>query len=343
MKFLRDFLQRPHVRYALLASIAVVSTYAIAMQLPWIDASVAALTALISVRPTFHDAIAESVRQVLGTILGALLGLSIVVLFGFNAVTMLALMLLVFAIARVLRLGQDGAAVIGVTMILTMGPLAKLDLIETRLAAIVLGALIALIASFWVRPGKPYTRAVAAAAQAEDQLAEILRDIAQHLTDHHGDVSEELARDIMVRSSDVVRDMETVRADAESAVKAARWSPTLDQDAAKEALQQVKIAQATAETVLNMSRTLQSAARHEESLPAAVARKLASVFSATADIVDGDSTDTATLQVIEQSRGAAVESIKTLDDTAPLLVGTGLLQDAQNLASKQRKSKAKNT
>jgi uncharacterized membrane protein YgaE (UPF0421/DUF939 family) len=295
---------------------------------------------LISVRPTFHDAVAESVRQVAGTILGALLGYGIVLFFGFNPITMFVLMLLVFAVARVLRLGNDGASVIGVTMILVMGPLAKLDLIESRWVSIVLGALVAAVASFWVRPGLPYTRALEAAQRIEEQLAAILRDMAEHISEHKGAIKQETVREVLTRTSESLRELERVRIDAEAAVKAARWSPMLDQDTARDVLAQVKTVQSTAETVQNMARTLDTAVRSSEgdALPKSVAQRLARVIHATADIVE-DATPTATFQALEDEHGAAVESIKKLDDTAPILVGTGLLQDTRNLARKKQQSR----
>lgn len=328
-------MKRSHVRFALLATISAVAAYSFASMFSWINAAVAGLTAFIAIRSTFHETVAESIRQVIGTLLGALLGYLLVIWIGSSPVVMLILLLFSFVLSRILRLGEEGAVVMGVTVILVLGPLTNVTLIETRFAAVVLGVLVALVASLWVRPGLPHNRAAAAATDIEAELAEILRTIAQHLSDGKGHVDIKVARSALTDTARMLRDLEVIRNEADAAVTASRWSPMLDREAALDALHQVKMAQTTAETVLNMARTLEAAAVHDEQLPTTMVQNLAQVISATADIVDDTMPTTTAIQVIEQGRGAVVDSIKQLDDTQILLVGSGLLQDTENLKRKR--------
>lgn len=343
-KNLRTVLRRDYTRLALLSASAASLTWLLASQLPWIDATIAALTCLISVKPTFHDTAAEGFRQVLGTMIGAVIGYGLVTTYGANAALMFGLVLLCFVLARYLKLGSDGAAVMGLTVILVMGPLDNLHAVETRLAGVVLGAVTALIPSLWVRPGKPHERALQAAIRLGGKSAALLTEISDHLTSHRGRIDTATAADWRDRADATLRSLLAIRTDAEDAVAASRWSPLMDRSSAEDVLEQVTIAISTARTVHTMCVDLVLASGENRALPSTVALNLAGVLSATAIAISEQAEAAAVnpaeqlfptdevLQELAEQRDETVDQLRSLDDTQPLLLAGSLLRDAEKIA-----------
>lgn len=338
------FLRRDYTRLALLSATAASLTWLIAAQAPWIDATIAALTCLISVKPTFHDTATEGFRQVLGTLLGAVVGYGLATSLGASAPLMFALILLCYVLARFLKLGTDGAAVMGLTVILVMGPLDHLAAIETRLAGVVLGAITALIPALWVRPGKPHERALHAAIRLGEQSAALLTEISEYLTAHHGKLPADTAENWRTRADETLRALLTVRHDAEAAAQAARWSPLMDRASAEDVLTQVTIAISTARTVHTMCVDLALASGADRAFPKTLALNLADVLSATADAISEQGEAAASnpaeqlsatddvIQDLTDSHDEAVDQLRSLEDTQPLLLAGSLLRDAEKIA-----------
>ena len=98
-----------YVRLAFLTALAAVAAYSIAEVVPFADPIPAAITAAVTTRATFHHAAKESVFQILGALLGAAIALAIVSVIGTGAVVIFLLVLLCFALARLLRLASPGS------------------------------------------------------------------------------------------------------------------------------------------------------------------------------------------------------------------------------------------
>jgi len=80
--FLRVPLHAPYARLAALSSIGVTAAYAFGSYLPVVNAQVAAITALVAVRSTFHASTQEAMRQTLGLVLGAVFALLLITTIG---------------------------------------------------------------------------------------------------------------------------------------------------------------------------------------------------------------------------------------------------------------------
>jgi uncharacterized membrane protein YgaE (UPF0421/DUF939 family) len=343
MTMILTFLRRSYVRLALLSAAAAAVAYAIAGVIPWIDAAVAGLTALISVRPTFHDTAAESVRQVFGTLLGALCGLGLVSTVGYSPAAMFTLVVACFIVARYLKLGEEGAGVMGVTVILVMGPLTQLAGVEHRFAGVVLGALLALTTSLWVRPGKPHTRALSEAVHHADTTAQLLTEISDHLATHRGKVPKKTAKAWLARSETTMVDLGLVRIDADAAARSSRWSPLVNKEEAQAVLDQVRIAQVTARTVYNMCHDLAIASRKHRAMTGSLAQNMAGALAATADAISQQN-ETALenpagmlaegnspVRDWEDSRGDVIDEMRRVDETQSILLAGSMLRDMEKI------------
>jgi uncharacterized membrane protein YgaE (UPF0421/DUF939 family) len=343
MKKLIPLLQRTYIRFALWSALAATFAYLVAYATPWISAPVAGLTALISVRPTFHDTAEESWRQVLGTILAVLFALGLSAILSDSPLMVFLLVIFSFALAHILKLGESGAATMGVTAILVIGHAVTTSTALERVLGVALGAIVAVLASVWVRPGKPHHRALKEAVALSEGSAGLLSEIADHLAHTHGRVDLDTSIEWMERAEKGMTQLAAVRAEAEAALTSARWSPLVNQQEAAAVLDQVKMAQETARTVYTMSHDLKMAAETERALPRNVATQIAGVLSATAAAVQGqaevalenpaeslDHSDSPVTAIYDQ-RDEAVTAIRDMDHTQSILLAGSLLRDSQKI------------
>lgn len=340
---LRALAGRPYVRLAVLSAAAAAVAYGIGSMSPHVSAVVAGITALISVRPTFHASVQEALRQVLGVVVGGVFAYVMVELLGFSIVAIFLAMLVCFAAARVLRIGEEGAAAVGVTVILVLGPTFNPDAVETRLLGVVVGSLVALVSSFFTRPGTPHGRALSEVVAQEQRCAGLLTSIAASLRTSRGYVGELAARSWLAEAEDVLARTVEIRAAAEDAVEGARWSPMIGREEAAAVLQQVRIAERTAMTAVGMCRDLLAAADDTGPMPAGLAAALSEVLLATAGAITVQSegarvhpaetldSGTGPVGAVARSRREAVAEVREVEDTRPLLLGGSLLRDSQKI------------
>jgi hypothetical protein len=141
----------------------------------------------------------------------------------------------------------------------------------------------------------------------------------------------------------IARDLATTREEAEAAVAAARWMPSLARNEAEQVLAQVRIHEETAATVVGMCRDLAVAADAER-LPDPVAGPLSQVFAAAADAISRQAgaarsnpaeplpEDVTAVQALADASEDAVSQLRELDQTAPLLLGGSLLSDSDEIS-----------
>lgn len=333
-----------YIRLALLSSVAAALSFFIGGMFPgYINAAIAAITALISVKPTFHDSAAEALRQVLGTILGALLGLILIVTIGYSSVMIFIVVFFCFLLAKFLKLGVEGAAIIGVTVILVVGPFFDVQYVETRFLGVLLGSIMALIFSLWVRPGKPQTRALHDSVKYVKKSTVLLSEVSDYLLEHNGKVERKVSKQWVLRAESLLEKMATARRDAESALKASKWSPLIDKKHASEVLEQIIMSQVTVRTTYNIVRDLFIAAKKNQVLPESVAETIALLLSATADAAEHQSSqsldkpseglDDLNSKVIElelKQKETSYE-VKKLEETQSIMLAGSLLRDAEKI------------
>ena len=355
-KNLSRFFASDYLRLALLSGLAAAAGYAIAgMFSDIINPAVAGLTALVSIRPTFHDTAAEAVRQVVGTIIGAGFGLVLTLTMGYSPLAIFGMVVICFLVARLLKLGEEGAAVMGLTVILVEGPFFDVEMVESRFFGVVLGVLLALIISLWVRPGKPHRRALAATVKYANKSAALLNEISEYLIKNEGHVEKKHAKAWVLSAEDTMKELADIRLDTEAALKASRWSPLIKKQEAEAVLEQVIVAQVTARSAYGMSRDLLTSAKRGKVLPSSVAGELAGVIAATADTIASQAggatndpskllqTQSVTVQDWKELRNTASESMKNLDETQPIMLVGSILQDSQKIADALTSTSKKDT
>lgn len=229
-------LHRIPSRAALLTSGAAAASVVLARLLGPVDAVNAAIAAVVSVRMTFHETAAGAVRSTMGTAFGAFAGLFALHTWGTNPAVLLVSLLATYAVSAILRLGEAATVSSAVAVVIVVSGDATVDASWRRLAGVALGSVVALIASYWVSPGKPTDRALQSSAEDTKRMAGLLERAGRAIAAGQG-LAE--AKKWEARAEQLLAASASHRSDARSAEAAARWTPTLNQGQATAVRRQV--------------------------------------------------------------------------------------------------------
>jgi uncharacterized membrane protein YgaE (UPF0421/DUF939 family) len=327
-----------YLRLALLTALAATGAYAVGVAFDaYIDPVPAAITAVVSTRPTFHHAAKEALFQVVGVITGALAAFAAIVLIGFGPLTIAILVLTSFGIVRLLRVADPSTApyaamAVCVTVILVIGAQLSPEGAFERFTGVVVGGLFALAASYFTTRGEPVGRISVELSAVQGLLADLLGQIAEgvqaQLTKEQTERWFRRAtklRDQVVEHALAVQDVREHR----------RWSPAIHEAELRTLERQLGVTQVMATRVLSIASDLNHLTTKA---PAKVAAEqlspLAKVFaSAAATMADPNLTP--------PSGNTGVQTaIRSADDTEALMMLGGLAGHAQQLA--QLREDAKN-
>ena len=333
-----DFVQAPFFRLAVLTSLAGTLGYFWADTVPSANAITAAITAMVSMRHTFHDSIRESVNQVVGVLLGGVVAYLTIKVIGFTPVVYFISILACFVVSRLLKLGEEGAVAIGITVVLVLAPSVSTDTIENRLLGVVIGGIIAMSLSYFVRSGTPQERALKAGIEQSRAMAALLHGIALKLSGDAPDVSREQAAKWLARAEIIAAEVARIRTNAESALAGAKWSPMIDRAEAQSIVKQIEMTAVTADTVVNICRELVLTFGKSQRLPELLATALAGILNATALVIEEQAevaqdvpAAQADDELFEQKRDEAIAELKSIDETQPLFIGGSILRDAEKI------------
>ena len=325
----RRWWQRSYTRLALLTSLAVLAAYILAETLPFADPIPAAITAAVATRAAFHHAAKETAFQILGALFGALVALVFVSLIGTGPFVMFLLVLLAFALARLLHISTPDespfvAASMAVTMILVVGTHFTNELALERFNGVAIGALCSLAASFFATSTKNTRILRTQISDLQRDLGLLLAEVATGLRD--GPTSDEasswLDQAIELRNRAIGLD-----ATFEDLKSHRRWSPRIDPDDLEQLRRGLDAGRVTSARVLSIASDLTHAASGsgESTLPPAVLSPLADLIALAAENMAAE--DPAT------SVGAtkAHEAVRNADQTSQIALIGGIVSHVNRI------------
>lgn len=338
-----DVINAPYFRLAILSSAAATAGFFIGANNPNISGSTASIMAIVSIRHTFHESIRESFSQIIGVLIGGTVAYLFIKLIGFSWVIFLISVFSCFITARLLKLGEEGAVALGITLILVIGPHttgAALETLEQRFFGVLLGVSLATVASYFIRRGTPQSRALKDGIEQSLAMSKLLNTIAVKLALESDSITREMTRDWLIEAKKIVQDLVEITKNAEGAVAGTGWSPILDRQETTAVLRQVQKTKVTAETVVSICRELDSTIAAGDKIPESLAGALAGVLTATAHAIfdQAEVAEEAPAAPLEEShdgfdalRKNAIEELRHLDETQPLLIGGSILRDAEKI------------
>lgn len=333
----KRFYDKHILRIGLFSAFSVATAYLIGISLPnFVDPTVAAILALVTIRPTLHEAVREGFVQVAGTVVGAMLGLLVINAFGFNILTLSLLVVVSFLLAWILKLGEEGAVAIGITLILINGPLFQdIHAVEGRLFGVVVGAIVALFYSYWILPGKPHQRALQDVVKQGIAVASILKSVGEKM--QRKELTIEIVNENIYKIDSIMSKIVTLKDDAKDAVEGSKWSPILNREEAELVLQQVIMTEMVSTNVYSILLDIHRFLRLEASLGESSRLDLSSLVLKTAESI-AHQANTAVLKpaskisqytkdsLIDKKKKAA-NRLKGSSDTQSIVLGGSILSD----------------
>ena len=325
------------LRIAVLTGMASALAYLVASFVPLADPFIAAITGLVAVSPTFHNSIKNAFAELAGVVLGAVVGLYVISWLGFNLLTLGMLVSLAFILSWALRLGTTAAVPIGVTMILVSGPLLDNVVgIEGRILGVLIGAVMALIASYFVLPGQPHQRAVKDLQKQSLKAAELLSKVAKSLSD--GIIEAKYTSEWVALSHELTEDSKEFLDEAKDAVRGAKWSPMLSRKETAKAYKKAKNLNNIVTAVNNICEDLNRYVTENKEITPDFSKSLSSLLHTTAEkiVVEIDEANSHTGKIVLDSslqsrKQDTLKTIKNIDETQAILLGGSIIGDATRI------------
>jgi uncharacterized membrane protein YgaE (UPF0421/DUF939 family) len=245
------------IKTAIYSTIAAGLAYLVGSSTDFIAADIAAIWALISVRSTFHTAMRDTFIQILGTVIGGLVGLVAVQMFGFNLLIVLGLVIMSFIIGYAFKMGVEGSVIIGFTIIVITSNAFSLESTESRIFGVMLGSLLATFASLFTISGTPRSR-------AEDELVSI-RKTNKELLDATAacllflsdiDKAKNEASQILKKVTSLTKKINLITDDVKDAISGAKWSPLMRKSDLEDVLSQLRVEYNDANLIKDMINTI---------------------------------------------------------------------------------------
>lgn len=325
----RTWASNAYVRLAVLTATATVVAYLIAEVLPWADPVPAAITALVTIRAAFHHAVKEGVVQTIGALIGATIALAIVSVIGTGPVVLFLLVLLSFALARMLRLSAPSetpfvAAAIAVTVILVIGTHFTTELAVERFVGVLIGAACALGASYLASPTKDTRVLRTELAELQQQLAQLLSEVGAGLREP---VDGETASQWYLHARELRNESLGIDARLEDLRSHRRWSPRIDPHDLDSLTGTADSVRVMSTRVITITADIAASANEPSapSIPPAARNPLAELISMAADNIAAD-------DPTEQLGGtAAREAVRHAEQTAQLALIGGIVSNVNRI------------
>lgn len=328
------------VRVTVLGTLSAITAYSIGSVIPHVSPFIAAIIALAAIKPTFHDTVRESIRQVVGTVVGALLGMLFIYFFGFNVATLAVIVLISFITGWLLKLRAEGGITIAVTVILVTGPLfGDVENILQRLLGVIIGAICALIASYFIIPGHPHKRILEDTYSQSRSIAKLLRRIADRF--RSGKITLPEAHVWLAHINSLMQEIQVTRDEIRSALEDAKWSPLLQVRDVENVEEQVNITKANAHNVQSICEAIIKAKENNATLPEPISKEIgkmlyeASVMIKEQAKLASGRTDTPItseqINKIRERRKKVAQEMRNLNDTQMILLSGTIIHETTNI------------
>jgi hypothetical protein len=191
---------------------------------------VAAIVCTLSIRISLHKSVREGFGQIVGTAIGATVALINVSIFdvGFIAVGLTVIFCAV--VARALHLGEVASINVPVTALIVIGPGISGTTAAHRLGSTLIGAVIAILFSYFSHGKTPVGRATDQIAAVSKKAADLLAQMSEGVAAGY---TQKDAGNWLAKARLLMEAIPSIRAQSVEARGHARWFPTAEKDEAE--------------------------------------------------------------------------------------------------------------
>lgn len=326
------------VRVTVLAIASALTAYNVAFLFQqWINPTIAGVLSLTAIKSTFHDTVKESVKQVVGTTVGSIVGIAFISWFGFNSLTLAAIIAIAFIIGWLLRLKAEGGLTIAAMVLLVNGPLLNdFQSVEQRIAGVILGSLCALAASMFIIPSNPHKVILKSSVESSRETYRLMKVISKKFTNVETiKLKEARLWNATIESilSNITMDREQIRI----ILADAKWSPLLSKKDVEDVLFQVRIVKRNAEAVKGITESIIHHLTNGIVMQKKVSQDIGRLIYETAEAVKKQNklamSDPAEylpdeeVNLVNERKAKVANEMKKIDDTETLLLSGTLIHE----------------
>jgi len=219
------WLRRYWIRQVLIAGVASAVAWQVGNLIIENGGLIAAIACALSIRISTYKSFREGFGQIVGTAIGASVALIAVSIFDFGNIAIFTTIVLCSIAARALHLGEVASVNVPVTALIVIGPGISESKAITRLGETFIGAIIAVLFSFYAHPKTPTGRTIELIGSYTKRSANLLSDMAEGVasTFDTGAAGRWLAR-----GRNLVENIPNLRGQALEAKRSSRWLPNDD-------------------------------------------------------------------------------------------------------------------
>ena len=244
---------------------------------------VAAIACALSIRISTYKSFREGFGQIVGTAIGASVALIAVSIFDFGNIAIFTTIVMSSVVARALHLGEVASVNVPVTALIVIGPGISENTALTRLSATFVGAIIAVVFSYWAHPKTPTGRTLELIGSYTRRSANLLSDMAEGVA---STFDSNTAGRWLARGRNLVENIPSLRGQALEAKHSSKWLPNDDSDMAEMLYLRAVSIEHIIVQVRSISRTLFDLAI-DGGVPERIRRELAlSLSSASYSVAD---------------------------------------------------------
>ena len=186
---------------------------------------VAAISCALSIRISTYKSFREGFGQIIGTAIGASVALAAVSIFSFGNIAIFVTIVMSAFVARAMRLGEVASVNVPVTALIVIGPGISENTAINRLGSTFVGAIVAVIFSFYAHPKTPTGRTLELIGSYTNRSAKLLSDMAEGVASTFDTAA---AGRWLARCRNLVEAIPNLRSQALEAKKSSRWLPNDD-------------------------------------------------------------------------------------------------------------------
>jgi len=316
--------------HIILLTTAATTAYLIASFIPFANATIAALIAIISVKQTLHETLQETSYQIVGTVLGVGLSLAVSAYLGFQWWTIPIFITIAFTLATILKIGIRGGTVIALTIIFVTAPFIDESITsQQRLFGVALGVIIAALTAFIPVKKQPHIilkNKIEASKQATQNL---LHAIGHQLAE--GSITPQQTTQWVIEAETERNKIREHHITLKELVKTQKWSPTLTDEITAKLKTQLDKVTAQSLATKNITDMLKKI-DNMETIPRTALIKIGKIIEQT------HSPTTVTAEIPQINETLTKETIRELDDTQAILLTSSLYSEADKLNKLKKKN-----
>jgi hypothetical protein len=303
----------------LVSTLAVTSAWLLGSVLSWADPVVAAILCVITLRISLQASVSEAFSQLIGVSIGAGLALLSGLITGQNLVTVALTVAFASAVARLLKLGDDGWINITVTALIVLGPGGTERNVGDRAWGTLLGVSVALFFAYWVHPSSPVGRTQNMISDVSGEIRDLLADVA----DGAGSgFNKEIASTWLKRARLLTDQVLSIRPQAEECVRYASWSPVASRAEAVSMHRKYVSVEHTMVQVRNIVRSFYDFSLQKNCIDDKVAGRMKEIIAGGSAAVESMSYS-AIISAIPEENHLATESLRKKVSEATTIIRYG--------------------